>query len=416
MRIAIAILGALLCASCGGGSAGPAATDPPAAAASVPSASSAATAPAPAAPTAPAAPAAPSTSAPPSSAPSTTSGSPLYEVIEIPRLAATGSVTASAVNDQGVVVGAQETTGADRAWMYQQSSGALDELTLDPSELGAHPNGISNGGVITGYEVPSGGTPLPGFWTTTGGAMVLNGSYPDFTEAVAANDSGTLIGNLEQSGSVSSQPLVWTAPGYAQSPLPGLACDACTRIAVTASAINGNGLIVGSSSYGIYDGSGNYVTSGLHAVSWQNGTIADLGGLQGAQYSAASSVNDSGDVVGGSRTDQTAGAPTHAFLDHGGVMTDLGTLPGDTDSTADSINDSGEIVGESSSGSASHAFLYQNGRMVDLNSLLDPASALAGRVSLQEAVSISANGWIAVNGTDSRDPGWTRAFLLIPAH
>jgi hypothetical protein len=32
-----------------------------------------------------------------------------------------------------------------------------------------------------------------------------------------------------------------------------------------------------------------------------------------------------------------------------------------------------------------------------------------------EAVSISASGWIAVNGTDSRDPGWTRAFLLIPA-
>ena len=53
--------------------------------------------------------------------------------------------------------------------------------------------------------------------------------------------------------------------------------------------------------------------------------------------------------------------------------------------------------------------------MQDLNSLIDRASPLAGLVTLDEAVSINANGWIAVNGTDSRDPGWTRAFLLIPA-
>jgi hypothetical protein len=52
--------------------------------------------------------------------------------------------------------------------------------------------------------------------------------------------------------------------------------------------------------------------------------------------------------------------------------------------------------------------------MYDLNTLIEPSSPLAGVVSLQQAVSISANGWIAVTGTDSRDPGWTRAFLLIP--
>jgi probable HAF family extracellular repeat protein len=334
--------------------------------------------------------------------------------VEIPRLAATGSVTASGVNDQGVVVGSVETTAASRAWMYQQSSGALDELSFEPSQLGAAPAGITDSGVIAGYEVPANGPPVPGFWTVTGGSMLLTGTYQSYTEAVAANDNGIVIGNYGQSGTVSSLPLVWTAPGYAETALAGLPCEHCNRLSATASAVNDGGLIVGSSNYTVYDSNGNYVSSGLHAVSWQNGTVADLGGLQGATYSAAYSVNGNGDIVGGSRVGQASGAPTHAFLYHDGTMEDLGTLTGDTDSSASSINDNGQIVGTSQGATASRAFLYQGGRMYDLNTLIDPASAPGGQVSLQTAVAISSNGWIAVNGTDSSDPGWSRAFLLIP--
>lgn len=298
--------------------------------------------------------------------------------------------------------------------MYQQSSGALDELTFDPTESGASPSGISDSGVIAGYEVPAGEPPVPGFWTATGGAMPLSGTYQSYAEAAAANDNGTIVGNYGESGTVSSLPLVWTAPGYEETTLPGLPCGQCSRLSATASAVNDGGLIAGSSNYGIYDSSGNYVSSGLHAVEWQSGTITDLGGLRGADYSAAYSVNTSGDIVGGSRVDQASGAPTHAFLYHDGAMTDLGTLTGDTDSSASSINDSGQIVGSSQGSTTSRAFLYENGHMYDLNALIDPASALPGQVSLENAVSISSNGWIAANGTDSRDPGWTRAFLLIP--
>lgn len=411
MRSTIAILAALACASCGGGpsdsSANPSASSTASATSMPPistadqtagTASTATSAPS----SAPAAPAAPTASSTPPAA-------PIYKIIEIPRLAATGSVTASAVNDQGIVVGQQETTSSPRAWMYQQSSGALDELSLSPSQSGAYANGISDSGVIAGAEIPQ-GPPLPGFWTTTGGAMLLTGQYQSSTQAVAANDNGTIIGDYGQSGTISSLPVVWTAPGYAETTLPGLRCDQCTRIDVSASSVNDGGLIAGSSTYGnAADG-----TSGIHAVEWQGGNITDLGGLQGANYSAAYSINTNGDVVGGSRSDPSSGSPTHAFLYHQGVMTDLGTLAGDSGSSADSINDTGQIVGVSQSDTSKRAFLYANGHMYDLNSLIDPASPLAGAVALQEAVGISANGWIAVNGTDSRDPGWTHAFLLIP--
>jgi probable HAF family extracellular repeat protein len=58
-----------------------------------------------------------------------------------------------------------------------------------------------------------------------------------------------------------------------------------------------------------------------------------------------------------------------------GTMTDLGLLGGSR-SFARGINSAGQIVGSSewSIGQDYHAFLYANHQMVDLNSLIDPAS------------------------------------------
>lgn len=302
--------------------------------------------------------------------------------------------------------------------MFQQSSGALDELTFEPSETGASANGISNSGMIAGYEINASSASLQaGFWTVTGGATLLTGQYQNFTQAGAVNDSGTIIGNYGQSGTVSSQALMWSGTAYAEAALPGLRCDDCTRISISANAINDNGDVVGSSNSSIFS-NGQYVSDGVYAVEWSSGGITTLGALQGSGYSAAYGINGNGDIVGSSRVGGSSGAPSHAFLYRQGAMIDLGTLGGDTDSSAESINDAGQIVGQSENtavNDTSRAFLYLNGQMYDLNSLIAPTDPLAGSVTLEEAVSISANGWIAVNGADSSDPGWQRAFLLIPS-
>ena len=68
----------------------------------------------------------------------------------------------------------------------------------------------------------------------------------------------------------------------------------------------------------------------------------------------------------------------HAILWSNGTATDLGTLPGDAYSVATSINDSGLIVGDvvlrRQQPQTGHAFVYENGVMIDLNSLL-PANS-----------------------------------------
>lgn len=343
-------------------------------------------------------------------------------------------MTANAVNNRGIVVGGYDeyctpncsapgqTSGGPRAWMFEQSSGALSELTYDPSELGASAYDINDDGTIAGEATLANG-PEPVLWKVTGGATELTEGtgYTSFDWAVAVNDGGTVLGQYEDSGSPGSAALMWTAPGYAQTVLPDLECDYCSRLYITANAINNSGTAVGQALSVIYNSSGALVSGGMYAVEWQDGAVKSLGGLQGSTSSEAYGINSGGDIVGASGVGPTAGGYSHAFLYSDGAMTDLGTVQGDVDSAALAINDRGQIVGYSVDAAGSgRAFLDEKGVMYDLNTLIDPTDPLAGFVTLEEAVSISQNGYIAVNGADSRDSGentgtW-RAFLLVPSH
>jgi probable HAF family extracellular repeat protein len=77
-------------------------------------------------------------------------------------------------------------------------------------------------------------------------------------------------------------------------------------------------------------------------------------------------------------------------------MTDLGTLGG-AESEADGISDSGWVIGWSqTTGGQQHAFLWNSGRMVDLNSFAAPAPG----VWLEEATAVNDVGQIVANATN----------------
>lgn len=342
-------------------------------------------------------------------------------------------MTASGVNNQGMVVGNYEayctpncsapgqSASGQQAWVYVQKSGALNQLSFDPSELGASAYAINNSGTIAGEATLENG-PEPILWKVSGGATELAGTvYGSFAWAVAVNDGGAVLGQFEDSGSPGSAALMWSSSGSAQTVLPDLECDYCSRLYITANAINNSGVAVGRVLSVVYDQNGTFVSGGLFAVEWQGGIIKSLGGLQNSTSSEAYAINSGGDVVGTSGVGTAEGAPSHAFLYSHGAMTDLGTVQGDIESTAYSINDRGQVVGVSVNPAGDgRAFLYDKGTMFDLNALIDPTDPSAAYIRLDEAISISQNGYIAVNGTDSRDTGgnagtW-RAFLLVPSH
>jgi probable HAF family extracellular repeat protein len=141
------------------------------------------------------------------------------------------------------------------------------------------------------------------------------------------------------------------------------------------------------------------------ATLWQSGVPRDLGTL-GGQNSYAYDVNAAGLVVGVAET--AAGQP-HAFrftLDAAGnvaLRTDLGALLGGF-SCAYSINDAGVIVGSSDG----EAFVYQNGAMQALTTLVPPEK----NWRLDIARAVNNRGQIVGAGLHYGQP---RAFLATPA-
>jgi probable HAF family extracellular repeat protein len=161
----------------------------------------------------------------------------------------------------------------------------------------------------------------------------------------------------------------WVLSGSTRTPVGHLLDQPVTHTIAT--AMNNQGQVVGMSDAKTNDPTFPWSE---HAVISTNGKITDLGTLPGGYYSQASAINDHGQVVGYANFGKTEDVfqPQHAFLYSNGTMSDLGTLGG-TQSYATGINNAGQIVGFSTLTSnlqgAVHAFLYQNGAMHDLGTL-----------------------------------------------
>lgn len=108
----------------------------------------------------------------------------------------------------------------------------------------------------------------------------------------------------------------------------------------------------------------------LHAYLYSGRGLQDLGTL-GGDVSFGADVNDAGVVVGESVIRDPASVPFepfHPFAVRKGVMRDLGVLQGGarTANAAQEINNAGQIAGYSEVAGAFHLFFYENGMMTDL--------------------------------------------------
>ncbi len=186
-------------------------------------------------------------------------------------------------------------------------------------------------------------------------------------------------------------------------PLPGDSVSAAT-------AINDRGQVVGIS--GICDqAAGRF--SAIHNVLWEDGKPIDIGDLGGVAWNTPMAINQRGDVVGFANASAADGADFNprAFLwIKGRGIRDLGTLPGDATSQALGINEWRQVVGQSCDAEGNcRAFLWRNGVMTDLNKLV----AHGYDDVLLTANDIDNFGRITGQGFDD-DAGQYVAFLARP--
>ena len=177
--------------------------------------------------------------------------------------------------------------------------------------------------------------------------------------------------------------------------------------------INESGQVVGGSgTCATFNPNFLYNLVPVHALLWEKGTATDLGNLGGTTGQAGGNIaydlNNQGYVVGNS--DLPGDTTFHAFLwtKPTGIQ-DLGTLSGDVYSTAISINGAGDVTGLSLDASFNpRAFLWRNGKMHDLNTLIVGNSPLY----LLTGCSINSSG--EITGLGATSTGEIHTYLATP--
>jgi probable HAF family extracellular repeat protein len=271
-------------------------------------------------------------------------GSPSYSVNDLGTLGSSSAIGFK-INDSGTVAGWAETIyGYPQA--FQSANGGSLQTLASLSASDSFATGISSAGVIAGTAYVD-GQPHGIIWNGSATSDLGAGIY-----ATGINDPGVVVGGNGHAFVLANgvyQDLGVLAGGDWSS----------------AYGINNSGTVVGYSSL---------ISGNFRAFVWTSQSGMQQLGTFGGLNSYATAINNGGEVIVYA---SLSSGYEHAFSAVGTVMTDLGTLGGS--SFAYGINDSGAIVGYSwpTNGDNPDAFLYLNGMMVDLNSLIPSGFGVA---------------------------------------
>jgi probable HAF family extracellular repeat protein len=250
------------------------------------------------------------------------------------------------ISENGIVAGSYWDDVAERRYGYTWRDGVLSTFEAPPHN-GVFVHGVNNSGtvVFSAYDGPGS---YYHAYTYAGGVVTAlpeqAGGLSSFGYAI--NNAGTVVGN-----------------GLA---LPPNLADA------TLMAINNNGMATGVGPSGAILTDGTQ-TVAINPAGWHN--ITPFG------------INDAGALVGVAERDGEQGSRSFLFQD--GVMTDIG-FSHPMEMIALDVNNLGMVVGNSLELDGV-AYLYMNGQMHTLNSLIDPAYGL----SITVANAINDQGQIA---------------------
>ena len=329
---------------------------------------------------------------------------PRYTLTDLSSYAfAPGVSYGVAINDAGQVAGSIfGDDGRSSAFLYTPGSGMLNIGLFPPAgaspsaQVEANAVALNNAGQVTGSWA-DGAYSKPFLYSAATGMVDLGGLSPGPFQSGggrSVNDSGTVLGYSFDTSLSSYRTFLYDATG-------GLRDLGTPSLTSDGGAINNAGTVAGTN------------VDTLHATTYDRGGLHDLGTLGGGT-SFAKAINNAGEVVGYSAVDLPGDSAFHAFLYNARTgMTDLNSLGGlapNYFSAATAINDRGQVAGYfgTSLEGESSAFLFDSAfGLMDLNDLVDPVSAAGWH--LDSALGINNAGQIVGYGLLDGNP---RGFLL----
>jgi probable HAF family extracellular repeat protein len=265
-------------------------------------------------------------------------------MVDIGVLDGSVSSTAAAINNAGQVAGSSQYADHHRhAFRWSPSEGMI-ALPMPPGTKDSFSRDINAGGEIVGERNGSNG-PISFRWSREKGTVDLTPLGSDsYAAGMAIGDNGDIVGYSGHDDNDESiqRSVLWSPDGTKKI------IDECTRGYIaydfsyncrsSADAISSAGQIAGNSDIG-----GTSVPFRLTL----GGNLQDIPGIPGSRVSDARAINEAGQVVGSSRWDAYGQFGRAYFWSPISGTVDLGALSGRQFSAATSINIRGQVVGYS---------------------------------------------------------------------